>query len=182
MKIIEFQRILYWQRYNEISNAALRAQKVVDLYNKIEAFKNLSEKDWIEFSQDPQGYYEAQIQKVKTKRFKNDPIDEEVFKRLYKIPDLTIPYIPEVYYLTMRDGVVTTNEKALEELKEDFIIKTDDPELIKKLENIENFVKQYDELYFELFGNSNRAHNFLEIGYSRTTKQFNYEIVSQFVK
>ena len=183
-KIIEFQRVRYWQFYNEVSNSALAAQNIVDGYNSIPTFENLNDKDWPEFCKNPQAYFDTQIEALKNKRFGDDPIDMDVFRQLYRIPNIrfTDSSLNNSEYLTMKNGSIILDKPTLEQMKQDFTVTTDDPVLIKKLEKIEKLVKQYDTLYNELFQIKSGRHDFKEIGYNRQTGEFLNEVVVKFVK
>ena len=184
MKVIEFQRTRYWQAYNQISNSAAAAQAIVNAFNSIPTFDSLKDKDWPNFSENPQAYFNVRIEALKKKRFGDDPIDMDVFRQLYRIPNIrfTDSGINNREYLTMKDGQVAIDEAKLKELKDEFTVTTNDPVLIKKLDKIKELVKQYDTLYQDLFGIKSGIHDFKEIGYDRASGQYLSNVVAKFKK
>ena len=183
MKKIEFKETLYKQELNRIINAKTRLEKVIDDYNRIEALDDLKTSDFVAFKESPREFYENKIEALKKRRFGSDKIDEEVFRKLYNLhkPDFLPPFTEKPEYLILKDGEIIIDQDMVESLKANFTVTTNNPHTIKQLEAVEALIKQYNEVFTLLYGETNKPnkHDFKELG--KLEQGFDSGIVERFV-
>ena len=179
--LIEFKENEYNMALNTLKQEVSKAMEAINAFNSVEALPNITDETFGEFISDPVSYYDAQVLKLKEKRFKGDPINMEVFKNLYNITDLNIKPLARPGTLEMKEGKISVKESVVKELKERHTITTDNPKVIQYMNDVRNMMKEYDRL-LELIskGKPQRLnHQFAELGYYKPDDRFSHKRISE---